>query len=96
MEDELAINITIAERRYPMRIKRSDEEKIRKAAKIINERILQYQERYVGKDNQDFLAMSSIQFVVQVLDLMNENNTEPIMQEIGHLNEELTKYLLKA
>lgn len=93
MDDELAINITIAERRYPMRIKRSDEEKIRKAAKIINERITQYQERYNGKDNQDFLAMSAIQFVVQVLDLMNEKDVNPMIEQVTEINEELSKYL---
>ncbi|MDA3929159.1 MAG: cell division protein ZapA [Prolixibacteraceae bacterium] len=96
MDDELSINITIAERRYPMRIKRSEEEKIRKAAKIINERILQYQERYIGKDNQDFLAMSGIQFVVQVLDLMKENDVEPFLNEVSQINDELTNYLSKT
>lgn len=95
MEDELSINITIADRRYPMRIKRSEEEKIRKAAKIINERILQYQERYIGKDNQDFLAMSAVQFVVQVLDLMKETDRDPFIEQIDQMNEELTKYLSK-
>lgn len=96
MDDELAINITIAERRYPMRIKRSDEEKIRKAAKIINERITQYQERYNGSDNQDFLAMSSLQFVVQVLDLMEEKDVNPFVEQIGDINSELENYLSKV
>lgn len=96
MNDELAINITIAERRYPMRIKRQDEEKIRKAAKIINERILQYQERYNGKDNQDFLAMSAIQFVVQVLEQMEEKDVNPMLEQMNEMNDELSKYLSEA
>ena len=96
MEDELSINITIADRRYPMRIKRSEEEKIRKAAKIINERILQYQERYIGKDNQDFLAMSAVQFVVQVLDLMQDIDKDPIIEQIEQMKVELDKYLAKV
>ncbi|MFA9390195.1 MAG: cell division protein ZapA [Prolixibacteraceae bacterium] len=95
MEDELSINITIADRRYPMRIKRSEEEKIRKAAKIINERLVQYQERYIGKDNQDFLAMSAVQFVVQVLDLMKDTDKNPVIEQIEQMNEELNKYLSK-
>jgi cell division protein ZapA (FtsZ GTPase activity inhibitor) len=93
MNDELSINITIADRRYPMRIKRNDEEKIRKAAKIINERILQYQERYNGKDNQDFLAMSAVQLATQVLDLMQDNDKEPLLTQIGEINKELENYL---
>lgn len=95
MDEELSINITIADRRYPMRIKRNEEEKIRKAAKIINERILQYQERYIGKDNQDFLAMSSVQFVAQVIDLMQETDKDPIIDQITEINQELDKYLSK-
>lgn len=96
MEDELSINITIADRRYPMRIKRSEEEKIRKAAKIINERILQYQERYIGKDNQDFLAMSAVQFVVQVLDLMQDADKTPVIDQIEQIKEEINNYLSKS
>jgi len=96
MDEELAINITIAERRYPMRIKRSEEEKIRKAAKIINERILLYQQRYTGKDNQDLMAMSALQFAIQVLEMMEKTDVDPVFMQIEELNEQLVKYLDKA
>ena len=95
MDEELAINITIAERRYPMRIKRSEEEKIRKAAKIINDRILQYRQRYTGKDNQDFMAMSALQFVIQFIDLMENSDIDPAIKQIEELNNELSQYLMK-
>jgi hypothetical protein len=93
MDEELSINVTIADRRYPMRIKRSEEEKIRKAAKIINERILQYQQRYSGKDNQDCLAMSSLQFVIQVMDSMEQSNISPVIKQIEEINDQLAGYL---
>jgi cell division protein ZapA (FtsZ GTPase activity inhibitor) len=93
MDEEFSINVTIADRRYPMRINRSEEEKIRKAAKIINERILQYQQRYSGKDNQDCLAMSALQFVIQIMDVMDQSNVEPTMKQIEDINEQLTRYL---
>lgn len=92
MED-LSINITIAERRYPMRIKASEEEKIRKASKIINDRILQYQQRYSGKDNQDFLAMSALQFAIQVIEMMEKNETDQLVNEVKEINEQLSLYL---
>lgn len=94
MED-LSINITIAERRYPMRIKASEEEKIRKASKIINDRILQYQQRYSGKDNQDFLAMSALQFAIQVIEMMEKNDTDQLINEVKEINEQLDLYLAK-
>jgi cell division protein ZapA len=93
MDEEFSINVTIADRRYPMRINRSEEEKIRKAAKIINERILQYQQRYSGKDNQDCLAMSALQFVIQIMDVMDQSNTDQTMKQIEDINKQLTRYL---
>jgi len=93
MDEEFSINVTIADRRYPMRINRSEEEKIRKAAKIINERILQYQQRYSGKDNQDCLAMSALQFVIQIMELMDQTNTDQAMKQIEDINKQLTRYL---
>ena len=42
MDDKLSININIADRLYPLRVDRKEEEDIRKAAKIINEKVVQY------------------------------------------------------
>lgn len=95
MDEELSINVTIADRRYPMRIRRSDEEKIRKAAKIINERILQYQQRYSGKDNQDCLAMSALQFVMQIMENVEQTNISPFVKQIEEINEQLALYVDK-
>jgi len=93
MDETLSINVTIADRRYPMRIKRSDEEKIRKAVKLLNERILQYQQRFKVKDQQDLLAMTAIQFVIQNLDLATQSEQNPVLEQIRELNEELSAYL---
>ena len=96
MDEELSINITIAERRYPMRIKRNDEEKIRKAAKMINDRLLQYRQRYAGKDNQDFMAMSTLEFVIRLLDLIEKSDVDPAIKQIEEINQELNRYLSKS
>ena len=42
MDDKLSIRVNVADRYYPLRIDRDDEEKIRKAARLINEKVLQY------------------------------------------------------
>jgi cell division protein ZapA len=93
MDEEFTIHVTIADRRYPMRIKRSEEEKIRRAAKLINERTLQYQQRYTGKDNQDFLAMSILQFAIQLLDSSEKLDMAPALKQIEEINAELNRYL---
>ena len=61
MEDKLSIKVNIAERYYPLKIDRDDEEKIRKAARLINEKVLQYKQKYVDKDIQDFVAMAALE-----------------------------------
>lgn len=93
MDDKLSIRVNIAERYYPLKIDRSDEENIRKAAKLINEKILQYKQRYKDKDTQDFLAMAALQYVIKVLDFESKNDLEPVMEEIDQLNEEIERLI---
>jgi len=65
MDDKLSIRVNVADRYYPLKVERENEEKIRKAARLINEKILQYKQRYSDKDVQDFLAMASLQYVIK-------------------------------
>ena len=92
---KLSIRINLADRYYPLKIETKDEEKIRKAAKLINEKILQYKQRYVNKDTQDFLAMAALQFVIKYLEADENEDIEPIEDEIEALNDELEHYLEK-
>lgn len=96
MDDKLSIRINIADRYYPLKIERTDEEKIRKAAKLINDKVLQYKQKYVDKDAQDFLAMAALQYVIRVLDTEDKNDLGPITSEIRDLNEELDLVLNKG
>ncbi len=96
-EDKLSIRVAIADRYYPLKINRNDEEKIRKAAKRINDKITQYKKRYKDKDNQDFLSMATLQFVTELIEKEeSKNDLEPIMDDIRELNEGLDAYLNKG
>ena len=77
MEEKLSIRVNVADRFYPLKIDRSDEEKIRKAAKLINEKVLQYKQRYSDKDLQDFLAMAALQFVIKLIESENRFEGSP-------------------
>ena len=74
MDDKLSIRVNVADRYYPLKVNRDDEEKIRKAARLINEKVLLYKQKYVDKDTQDFLAMAALQYVIKLLE--NENRLE--------------------
>jgi cell division protein ZapA len=87
--DQLSIRIKIADREYPMKVKRDDEEKIRRAAKLINERIRNYKEQYGIDDKQDLLAMVAFDCVVDGISNNQEQNEseKSIAEKINHLNQ---------
>jgi cell division protein ZapA len=96
MEDKLSIRVNVADRFYPLKIDRSDEEKIRKAARMINEKVLLYKQRYTDKDLQDFLAMAALQFVIKLLESENRFEVAPMVDELSELDEWLDEYLEKS
>lgn len=93
MDDKLSININIADRLYPLRIERKDEENIRKAAKIINDKVAQYKQKYVSKDLQDCLAMATLQFVIQKFDTESKKDNSQLVEELEVMNDFLTEIL---
>jgi cell division protein ZapA len=92
-EDMLSIKVQIAERFYPLKIKRQDEENIRKAARLINNKILKYKQRYTDKDTQDFMAMAALQFVINLIDCEQQQNVVSLEEELGSLSSELDELL---
>lgn len=93
MTDKLSIRVNIADRYYPLKIDIVDEEKIRRAAKMINEKILQYKQRYKDKDVQDFLAMVALQFVTKMVEKEKQRDESDLLKELESYNEELSLYI---
>jgi len=96
MEDKLSIRVNLADRYYPLKIDRKDEERIRRAAKLINEKILQYKKRYIDKDIQDFMAMAALQFVTRVLELEEKQEENEMIDRIREISRDLETYLEKS
>lgn len=92
-EEQLSIKVQIAERFYPLKIKKQDEEKIRQAAKMINDKVLQYKQRYTDKDAQDFMAMAALQFVINLLDCQQQQKVVSLEKELEVLSSELDELL---
>ena len=95
MEEKLSIRVNITDRYYPLKIDREDEEKIRKAARLINEKVLQYKQRYTDKDTQDFLAMAALQFVIKLNEFEGQEDNNPFEEKLKELVNELDDYLKK-
>lgn len=64
---EISIKINIADRVYPLRVNMEEEEVIRRAAKIINDRIKEYQDNYAVRDKQDLLSMCVLHYATATL-----------------------------
>lgn len=64
---ELSIKIRISDREYPMRVDASEEERIRAAGKLINEKLKHFREQFGIDDKQDLLSMTVIDTVMDKL-----------------------------
>jgi hypothetical protein len=95
MEDKLSIKVNLVDRYYPLKIDSRDEERIRKASRLINERVIQYKQRYADKDTQDFLAMAALQFVIKNLEFEEQVNEQPFFDQLNQINNDLDNYLKK-
>ncbi len=71
------MNVMIAERNYPLKVLKADEERMHGAVKLVNDRIKEYQQKYEGKDKQDYMAMCLLNFAVEQMSAQatyNEND----------------------
>ncbi len=65
MKEKLSIKVSVAGRIYPLTIERHEEESVRKAAKLVNDKVTDYEQNYNIKDRQDLLAMTALNFASQ-------------------------------
>jgi len=93
MDDKLSIRVNVADRYYPLKVERENEEKIRKAARMINEKVVQYKQRYSDKDVQDFLAMASLQYVLKLTEEEEKRSNENFPDAIKELIDKIDAVL---
>lgn len=89
---ELSIKIRIGNREYPMRVKAEDEERIRRAGKLLNEKIKNYQSQFGIDDTQDLAAMVAFDCLVEKLkrEETSEASDDFALGEISKLNQLIT------
>jgi cell division protein ZapA len=94
--EELSIKIKIAEREYPMKVKRDEEEKVRAAGKLINEKLRLYKEQFGIDDKQDLLAMVAFDSVVQKQTSEEDHREidQTLIDKVSHLNQMVSQAIL--
>jgi len=65
MPNLISINIVIGDRNYRIRIDAQDEEAVRKIARQINAKIVEFKTNFAGKDMQDYVSMVLLWFVTE-------------------------------
>lgn len=74
--NEISIKVNIADRTYPLTIAASQEEQVRKAAKMINDKMKALQQTFAVKDKQDVLSMIALEALVSLITQEDEQAVE--------------------
>ncbi len=73
---ELSIKVNIADRYYPLKVTPEQEEIVRQAAKLINDKLKALQQEFDVKDKQDMLSMTVLELATQLITLQSKNVIE--------------------
>jgi cell division protein ZapA len=94
--DELSIKLKIADREYPMKVKRADEERVRMASKLINEKLRSYKEQFGIDDKQDLLAMVAFDCLVDKMAVEETHQIidQTVFEKVSHLNQLVSQSIL--
>lgn len=65
MSTIIPINLILGDRTYRIKIKNTDEARVRDLAKALNDQLMQFKRQYAGKDMQDYLAMVLLSHVLE-------------------------------
>lgn len=93
--EELSIRIRIADREYPMKVSMEDEGRIRRAGKLIGEKIKGYHDQFGIEDKQDLLAMVAFDCLVEQMQSKAVNNDvdESVVNKVTYLNHLVSQVL---
>ncbi|QKJ31709.1 cell division protein ZapA [Mucilaginibacter mali] len=94
---EISIKINIADRVYPLKVNMEEEEIIRRAAKLINDRIKEYTENYAVRDKQDLLSMCVLHYATSTIKAEKRVTVEDtaVTEKVYQLDNLLTDFFSK-
>ncbi|MGL5273610.1 MAG: cell division protein ZapA [Phocaeicola sp.] len=89
MDDILKIHLLIDSERYPLTIKRSEEEKYRNAAKQINDKLNKYRSNFPNFLEEKHWAMAALELAFENQSLKGKNDILPYQERIEKLTKEV-------
>ena len=95
-DETFLLTLEVDNRKFPLRIKKTEEEAYRKAAKTLNNKINLYRAKFGSNSAliaQDFITMTAIQALVENFSIGHKNDTKPFEDTIDSLIRELDVFL---
>ena len=91
---EVSLKVLIAGRTYPLIVSKEEEQSVLEVAKIINEKIKEFEQNYSVRDKQDLLAMCALNLLTNK-HKTSEKSLELDKEQISQLDLFITDYLQK-
>ena len=90
-DSAISINVSIANKKFPIIAKSQDEEEVyRAASKRIDDMISKYQAKYGSQaDPLDFLYLTAFHHTVALIQAEKRNDTAPIIKDIETINKRI-------
>lgn len=90
---EIALKVLIAGRVYPLTVKKEEETRVLETAKLINDKMKEFELNYSVRDKQDLLAMCALNLLVT--EQNTHKNAPELEEELLQLNLFVSDYLQK-
>ena len=85
----IPLNLVVGDRNYRVRVLPKDEEVVRKTAKTINDKLIEFKTMFAGKDMQDYIAMVLVWFATEqnasISNLVNMENVNSSLQTLERM-----------
>jgi cell division protein ZapA len=91
---EVSIELNLANRKYPLKVKAGEAASVQKAAELINFKLQEFETKYGVKDIQDLFAMAALQITTQMIEI--ESNVTGNQGDIHVRLQELNAMISKA
>ena len=92
---EVSIELNLANRKYPLKVKAGEAASVQKAAELINFKLQEFETKYGVKDIQDLYAMAALQITTQMIEIESNatGNQDHIQSRLKDMNAMISKAL---
>ncbi|PKP05139.1 MAG: hypothetical protein CVU11_01715 [Bacteroidetes bacterium HGW-Bacteroidetes-6] len=93
MKELVKISVTVANRKYTLSVENEDEILIRNAAETINNKVKEFLLQFPGKDMQDIMAMTLLNYAASLgkSDKQNSFVNEELHSRLQNINQLLVE-----